>query len=357
MAFSIRLSISAAKAEFVALHHYPDLHMARLSTLVLALLVGCFTLVDSAAAQMMPSERSQLHQKINGVEVVIDYSRPSVRGRLPIWGGIEHWDILWTPGANSSTTFKFSEDVTLNGTDIAAGKYSVWFELLENDPWNLVLFTDTTMFHVPYPSKDSSLVAIEIEHKEVSEFVETLRFDIENVRVDGADIEFRWGNTMVPIRLGIDPGYDMVFSGEEAMPYVGSWLLDTSMERPADSLAAKWREETSEDRLEDLEKWLSSFDAPHEISLAFDDSTGLLKGHNKTMEQLFGEDDYMAHFILVRKGEGIFNMGSLQDGELFFVDEYTMWEFDFDENGWADLLQQRARNDDRLMGRAERAEE
>lgn len=323
--------------------------------LLFALLIFTVSAPQDVSAQMMPSERGQVHQVITGVDIEIDYSRPSVRGRLPIWGGIEPWDILWTPGANSSTTFKFSDSVTLNGTDIEAGKYSVWFELLEDKPWNLVLFTDTTMFHVPYPSKDSAMVAIEIQPEEVDGFVETLRFDIENIRVDGADIQFRWGNTMVPIRLGIDPGYELVYSDEDVAPYIGDWVLDTSMERPADSLVTEWRKGVPEEQVEDFDKWVASFDSSHDITLSFDPETGHLAGYNKTMGDLFGEDDYQTHFVLIRKGEGVFVQGSMKDGDLFFIDEFTMWEFDFDDAGMADLLQQRARNDDRLMGRAERA--
>ena len=329
--------------------------MIRLSTLALLLLVGSFALVDSVSAQMMASERSQVHQAITGTNIVIDYSRPSVRGRSPVWGGIEPWGTVWTPGANSATTFKFSRDVKLNGTDVAAGKYSVFIELLENDPWNLVLYTDTTMFHVPYPSKDSAMVVIPIHPEEAPSFVETLRFDIENVRVDGADIQFRWADTLVPIRLDVDPGYDMVFTAEEMEPYEGEWLLDTSMAQPADSMVAKWREGMSEEEMEDLDKWLASFAEPNRIVLAYDEATGHMKGVNHTFIEIFGPDDSFADFVLIRKGEGTFVEGNLMDGELMFVNEGTIWEFELDDNGRTDLFQQRSLRDDRLQGEGERA--
>jgi len=328
--------------------------MPRLSSFALALLVGCFTLVDTASAQMMASERSQLHQKINNVEVVIDYSRPSVRGRSPIWGGVEPWNILWTPGANSSTTFSFSENVKLNGTDIAAGKYSVWFELLENDPWNLVLFTDTTMFHVPYPSKDSAMVAIEIERKEVDAFVETLRFDIQNIRVDGGIIEFQWAHTVVPIRLDVDPGYDMVFTAEEMVPYTGEWILDQSMNSMTDEEIAEMRENIPEDQLEDFDKWNEMDEARQEVTLEFDLESGHLIGSNRSIAALFPDTPW-GDFVLIRKSEGMFVEGGMMDGELMFVNEYSMWEFEFDEDGRAIEWTQRALDDDRLLGRATRA--
>ncbi len=321
--------------------------------LFLAVLATGFATAESSA-QMMASERSQIHQKINGVDVVIDYSRPSVRGRLPIWGGIEPWDILWTPGANASTTFKFSEDVKLNGAEVAAGKYSVWFELLENDPWSLVLFTDTTAFHVPYPSKDSSHVAVGITPEEAPSFVETLRFDIENVRVDGADIEFRWGNTLIPIRLDVDPGYDMVFDANEAERYVGDWVLDTSMARPADSLIVEWRKDMPEEQIEDFENWLLGFSADLKVRIVHDAETGHLLGYRPTVAELRGDDPDEVAFVMIREAEGIFIEGVLEDGELMFVFDWTLWEFDFDDDGRASDYVLRAKRNDEVEGRAVR---
>lgn len=307
-----------------------------------------------AEAQMLASERSQVHQRINGVDVVIDYSRPSVRGRSPIWGNIEPWGTVWTPGADMSTTLKVTKAVKLNGVDISAGKYEVWFELLENEPWNLLLMRDTTLFHVPYPSRDSAFVATPMHPEEAPSFVETLRFDFENVRVNGADIQFRWGDTLVPIRLDVDPEYDMVLSADEAAPYPGDWLLDISMDAPSDSLLAVWSEGLSESEMVDFNKWTSLDHVLHDVHFSWDAESGHLRGHNRSIAALFDDPSY-SEFVLIRKGEGIFVEGGMMDGELMFVGEYKLWEFEFDNDGQAVELVQRARQDDRVMGRAERA--
>jgi len=321
-------------------------------TRVIALLIISWTFSSPAHAQMRASERGQVHQTITGVEVEIDYSRPSVRGRMPVFGGVEPWDWVWTPGANRATSFKFSDDVKLNGADVKAGKYSVWFELVEEGPWRLMLHSDTTLFHLPAPSMDSAYVAVEINREEAPSFVETLRFDIENVRVDGADIQFRWANTLVPIRLDVDPGYEMVFSEEEAQPYTGEWLLDTSMARPADSLITRWKEDMADDQMEGLEKWLAAFEAEQEVRIEFEAETGHLVGYNPTLAEINDNDPAAPAFVLIRKGEGMFNEGSLENGELMFVMEWAMWEFDYDETGKADLLVQRQVRGDDIVGRA-----
>ncbi|MDA0874605.1 MAG: DUF2911 domain-containing protein [Bacteroidetes bacterium] len=312
--------------------------------------------MSPSAAQMKASERSQVQQMINGVSVEIDYSRPSVRGRMPAFGGIEPWGVVWTPGADGSTTFKFSKDVKLNGADVEAGKYSIWFELKEEGPWTLMLHPDTTLFHVPYPTLDGAYLTVDIDPETAPSFVETLRFDIENVRVNGADIQFRWADTLVPIRLDIDPGYDMVFDAAEVGPYTGNWKLDTSMARPADSLITMWRQDVPEDQIEGFDKWLASFDADQDLRLVFEPESGHLQGFNATMADYDDEDPNQPSFVLIRRSEGIFVEGILVDGELMFVLDYYMWEFDFDESGLAISFTQRATQNDEVMGSAERVD-
>ena len=76
------------------------------------LLAVAALLPTQLTAQASASERSTLTQIISGTEIEVDYARPSVRGRSPIFGGIVHWDEVWTPGANDATTFRFSRDDT-----------------------------------------------------------------------------------------------------------------------------------------------------------------------------------------------------------------------------------------------------
>ena len=57
-----------------------------------------------------PSPHAVLSQTVGLTEVVIDYSRPSAKGRI-IFGDLVPFGKLWRTGANANTTISFSEEV------------------------------------------------------------------------------------------------------------------------------------------------------------------------------------------------------------------------------------------------------
>jgi len=327
---------------------------------ILALILAGTFMTSSASAQVIASERNTVTQTISGTDIEIDYSRPSMRGRTVIWGEMEPWDIAWTPGANDATTFKFSEDVTINGVEVEAGKYSVWFELRETEPWRMMLNHDTTLFHLPYPPMDHEDLykIIDIEHKEVDSYVETLRFDLQHIRPDGAIIEFQWATTRVELELGVDPGYDLTFSADDVSAFEGTWILDTSMARPPDSSIVKWRADMADDpeQLQNFEDWLSWFKPGQEVILAYDPETQFLSGTSEMMAWWIGASMDVPNMLLVKKSDGIFVEAGLMNGTIMHVDSSKFWEFEYDEDGNAVVFVQRSARDDDVVGRAERGD-
>ena len=61
--------------------------------------------------------------KINGATISINYSSPSVKGRV-IWGELVPFDKVWRAGANDATTFETDKDLIIEGSKLPAGKYS-----------------------------------------------------------------------------------------------------------------------------------------------------------------------------------------------------------------------------------------
>ena len=88
--------------------------------LFLLAIVASFSL-EAQINTPAPSPASKLIQTVGLTEVVVDYSRPSMRGRT-IFGGLEAYGELWRTGANAYTTISFDSDVTIAGNDVKAGK-------------------------------------------------------------------------------------------------------------------------------------------------------------------------------------------------------------------------------------------
>ncbi len=86
------------------------------------------------------SPKQQTTGIIDGVNITIDYSAPSVKGRT-IWGKLEKYNKVWRAGADKNTTISFDKDVTINGKDLPAGKYGFFIIPRKNEDWTIIFNT------------------------------------------------------------------------------------------------------------------------------------------------------------------------------------------------------------------------
>lgn len=63
--------------------------------------------------------------KINGATISVNYSSPSVKGRV-IWGELVPFNKIWRAGANAATTIETDKDLTIEGSKLPAGKYAIF---------------------------------------------------------------------------------------------------------------------------------------------------------------------------------------------------------------------------------------
>ncbi len=101
---------------------------------IITLLLVLFANV--AIAQKKVSPPAELKASINGSDITINYSQPSVKGRT-IFGDLVPYDKIWRTGANEATTFETSKDITIQGKKLKAGKYSL-FTIPSKDEWTIV---------------------------------------------------------------------------------------------------------------------------------------------------------------------------------------------------------------------------
>src|SRR3989449_7459114 len=71
------------------------------------------------------SPLDSVRASVVGATVAVRYSRPSMRGRV-VFGNVVPWNQVWRTGANEATVLETSADLTVAGTAVPAGKYSLW---------------------------------------------------------------------------------------------------------------------------------------------------------------------------------------------------------------------------------------
>ena len=86
-----------------------------------------------------------MSQHINDTVITVDYNRPVARGR-ELFGKLVPYGHIWCPGADDATTVEVSTAVTIEGKELAAGKYSLW-----SDPgaerWTVIFNKNASVWH------------------------------------------------------------------------------------------------------------------------------------------------------------------------------------------------------------------
>jgi hypothetical protein len=91
---------------------------------------------DSEEEEVLSPPR-EASGEIGGVQVLVDYSAPSVRER-EIWGELVSYGEIWVSGAHMATSVEFENDMLVNGEPVPAGKYA-FFTIPGEEDWTVIL--------------------------------------------------------------------------------------------------------------------------------------------------------------------------------------------------------------------------
>jgi hypothetical protein len=156
-------------------------------------------LIAGALLQQVPrSQPGSVTQRVGITDIAISYNRPVARGR-ELFGGIVRWGRVWHPGADSATTISFSRDVTVEGHDLAAGRYTLWTIPAEPPQlWTVIFSHALGVWHTPYPGESSDVLRVTVT-PEQGAHMEVLAYYFPVVAPDSAVLRLHWGTTIVPL--------------------------------------------------------------------------------------------------------------------------------------------------------------
>lgn len=172
------------------------------------LLAAAFLLTCGMQAQIetpQPSPFQKIEQKVGLTDVTLEYSRPSMRGRV-IFGGLVPYDVLWRTGANANTKITFSDDVEIGGKTLKAGSYAIYTKPGAS-AWEVYFYNDTNNWGTPANWDDSKIAAqISVEAYPMPVSIETFTMTFDDLKYDKATLGMLWEKTYVgvPIKFGTD---------------------------------------------------------------------------------------------------------------------------------------------------------
>lgn len=164
--------------------------------------LGLLLIATVAGAQQdkaaRPSPPAKASCTVGDATINVDYSSPRAKGRK-IFGGIVPWGQEWRLGANEATTFVTSAPVTVGGTKVPAGSYTL-FAVPAEDKWTLVISKKTGEWGVPYPGKVSDFARVDMKSSKLPSPMEnfTISFDKSG---SGCAMRAEWENTRASVEI------------------------------------------------------------------------------------------------------------------------------------------------------------
>ncbi len=171
-----------------------------------ALAIAAFSITNVNAQQLKvpaPSPLQTLKQAFALDNITIEYSRPSVKGRV-IFGDVVPFGKVWRTGANSSTKITFGEDVTVEGKPVAAGTYAI-YSIPNKDSWEIMLYKDLTLGgNVADYKAENEVLKFQVKPTALTAKVETFTINVANVTSNTCAIELAWDKTSVAFNVSAD---------------------------------------------------------------------------------------------------------------------------------------------------------
>jgi tetratricopeptide (TPR) repeat protein len=193
---------------------------AQYATRTLAsLLLAASSIVATAQTNLnlslprVPSPAAGVSQIIGISTVSVKYSRPSVKGR-EVWGALVPygWNVQgfglgnsapWRAGANENTVLHLSHDATIEGHQVPAGDYGLFFVINKDNTGEVILSKESRSWGSFFydPKFDEMRANITVKP---APFAELLTYDFSNVTKNSAELDLNWEKMQFPVKIEFD---------------------------------------------------------------------------------------------------------------------------------------------------------
>ncbi len=167
---------------------------------VLSLVLGCALVVAAQQDKAKrPSPPAQAKWDLgDGKSVTLDYGSPRVKGRK-IYGELVPFGQVWRTGANEATALVTPVDLTLGGTTVPAGSYTI-FTVPNKDKWTLVISKKTGEWGTDYPGQANDLARVDMKVSTLPSAVENFTVSFEKAG-SGANLNIDWETTRASVMV------------------------------------------------------------------------------------------------------------------------------------------------------------
>lgn len=171
-------------------------------------MLSAIVLLATANAQTLttpqPSPTQTIKQNFSVGSIELNYSRPAKKGRK-IMGDLVPFGKVWRTGANNATTLTFSDDVTIGGVDIKAGKYGL-LTIPDASKWTVIISKDVNVSSPAAYKPENDVVRVQADVVKLPYSIENFTINFADITGSSCNVEMMWENAYVrfPVTTGTD---------------------------------------------------------------------------------------------------------------------------------------------------------
>ena len=181
--------------------------MKNFKNIMLTAVITAFSVLNMNAQQALktpaPSPTQTLKQNFALSDITIEYSRPSLKGRVA-YGDVVPFGKIWRTGANASTKITFGDTVKVEGKTVPAGTYAL-YTVPNKDSWDIIFYKDLTLGgNVASYKTENEFLRFAVKPSSISSKIETFTINISDITATTANIELLWEKTRVAFAVSAD---------------------------------------------------------------------------------------------------------------------------------------------------------
>ena len=158
-----------------------------------------------AVAQQTPEDKSKrpsppatAEVTLKNKKIIIDYSRPSLKGRK-VGQELAPYGKVWRTGANEATTLTTEIDLNIGGAKVPAGKYTL-YTLPSEGTWKLIINKQTGQWGTKY-DESQDLARVDMKKSALPQPVEQFTISFDKKNENTANLNLDWENTRVSVEI------------------------------------------------------------------------------------------------------------------------------------------------------------
>ena len=132
---------------------------------------------------------------VGDAHIHIEYSAPSVRGRI-IYGGLLAYGEVWQSGAHNATWIETNKDIIINENLLKAGKYG-FFTIPNKDKWTIIFNENWNQHGKDEYDESEDVLRFDVTPKISEEITEQLIYKVERINDQEGSISLSWEKILV----------------------------------------------------------------------------------------------------------------------------------------------------------------